>query len=622
MNIKKLTLSNFKRFDKSEFEFGDINILEGKNGTGKSAIKDAIIFCLFNRTADGAVTKTEKLIKSGERNATVEMVFSNGESLKRVRSRTSTKLSYLDSSQTEEDSNINQEQIEDIIGTDYDTFQCVFNVGYFMSLPDKEKREIMLRLAKPIDRQALFEKFQIGKDLIKKYGLKATDIQGQYKEFLKEKRELEHFIEVKNLELQNIEDIKIPKMEFKDQSDILTKTENLLAEGIRANESWREYNNKLSDISLIQAKNKEIEDSIKNIEIEEINKPSNSKVVALYKEREKFLEEKEQLSKSSPHLILINQLKEQINELKNIVSIPQGKCPTCLQEISDEHKNKVNEYNSEIIGKKGALDKRLEQAKVEWKKEYDSIEEKIKKLAEQIVEEETNYDVQWIKFKENEENKTTLRVMKARIQEVKEPKKPETQKADIEKLQDDREKFKVAQGKYIVQKTEVESLEKRLLAETAKKNELTEKKKTAEEELKEVKLLASIFSPKGIPAEEMRMKLEPIVALFNEMIPDSKIELLEIMKSGMEYREVFQVFVKEKEYIRMSTGEKKKVDIAISKIINKLSGSKLNIFFIDNAEAIDKIPNLVTQSFLARVTQDKELKLTVEKSEEKEISPF
>jgi hypothetical protein len=72
----------------------------------------------------------------------------------------------------------------------------------------------------------------------------------------------------------------------------------------------------------------------------------------------------------------------------------------------------------------------------------------------------------------------------------------------------------------------------------------------------------------------------------------------------------------------MSTGEKKKVDIAISKIINKLSGSKLNIFFIDNAEAIDKIPNLVTQSFLARVTQDKELKLTVEKSEEKEISPF
>ena len=622
MYITTLKLKSFKSFDNAEFKFGDINILEGKNGTGKSAVKDAIIFCFFNRTADGLLTKADKSIKEGEKKATVEVTFANGESLRRDRSENSTRLSYLDSSQSDEDSDINQRQIEDIIKIDYDTFQCVFNIGYFMSLPDKDKRETMLKLAKPIDRQKLFEKFRIGKEIIDKYNLKVVNIQGQYKEFLKEKRELEHALDITKLFIQNVKEIKIPKAEHKDQSDILTKQENIFTNGIKINEAWKEYENRLSENNLVQDRNKETEKKIKKIKIEEITKPSNIKVIALYKERERLLDEKEQLSKMSPKIILINQLKTQINELKNIISIPEGKCPTCFQEISPEHKDKISGYNSEILGKKEELDKRLEQAKIDWEKEYAAIEKKTEELKQQIAKEESNYDVQWECFKKNEENKIEIRVLKARIQDIKELEKPKIPKVDIDKLQADREKIKEAQGKYIVEKTEIKSLEKRNNNELEKKSEFLKKKKNLEKELEEIKYICSVFSPKGLPSEEMRMKLEPIIETMNEFLPKSKIELLELLKNGMEYREVFQVFVKGKEYARMSTGEKKKVDIAMSKVINRLSGKKLNMFFIDNAESIDKIPDLVSQTFLASVTQDEKLKLTVKKAEEKKSLPF
>lgn len=622
MYISKLRAKNFKGFEKAEFEFNDVNILEGKNGTGKSAIKDAIIFCFFNRTADGLLTKADKLIKEGERKAMVEITFSNGEALRRDRSGNSTKLSYLDSSQSDEDSDINQRQIEDIIKVDYDTFQCIFNVGYFMSLPDKDKRVMMLNLAKPIDRQKLFDKFKIGKEAIDKYNLKLTNIPGQYKELLKEKRETEYAIDITKLNIQNIEEIKIPEAEHKDQTEALQKAENKIDEAVKANRDWDEYKNKLSDISLIKERNTEIENKIKETKIEEITKPTNAKVVALYKEREKLLDEKEKLSKSSDKVDLINNLTRQINELQSTISIPEGICPTCYQAVEPSHKNKITERNKQILEEREKLSVELDKIQVVQETKLTGYDINIENLKQQIVQEEADYDDQWAKFKKNEENKIDVRVLKARLQEIKEPKKPETQPVDILKLQQDREKIKEAQGKYIAEKTEILSLKKRKDAELQKKADLLAKKKTLEDELAEIKYLCNVFSPKGLPSEEIRMKLEPIMEIMNEFLPKSKIELLELLKSGMEYREVFHVFVRGKEYARMSTGEKKKVDIAISKAINKLSGSKLNMFFIDNAESIDKIPDLVAQTFLASVTQDEELKLTTSKAEEKETTPF
>ena len=115
--------------------------------------------------------------------------------------------------------------------------------------------------------------------------------------------------------------------------------------------------------------------------------------------------------------------------------------------------------------------------------------------------------------------------------------------------------------------------------------------------------LIKIFSPHGIRSEEMRIKLDPILTLFNKYIPNSKIETLQILKNEMHYKEVFQVFSEGKEYSKMSLGEKTKIDICISKIIDQLCGDKIKTYFIDNAEIIDKLPEIRKQTFAAKVNK-------------------
>ena len=58
----KITLENFKCYEKKEFDLGDNNmvLISGVSGRGKSTILDAINFCLFG--------KGSKLIKVGKIN--------------------------------------------------------------------------------------------------------------------------------------------------------------------------------------------------------------------------------------------------------------------------------------------------------------------------------------------------------------------------------------------------------------------------------------------------------------------------------------------------------------------------------------------------------------------------
>ncbi len=90
MPIKKLLLKNFKLFKDQEFNFGNINIITGKNcddvsessnGSGKSSILEALIFNLYG---EGSGKNLQDLISFGKKESSVELQNENIKIIRKI----------------------------------------------------------------------------------------------------------------------------------------------------------------------------------------------------------------------------------------------------------------------------------------------------------------------------------------------------------------------------------------------------------------------------------------------------------------------------------------------------------------------------------------------------------
>ena len=102
----------------------------------------------------------------------------------------------------------------------------------------------------------------------------------------------------------------------------------------------------------------------------------------------------------------------------------------------------------------------------------------------------------------------------------------------------------------------------------------------------------------------MLEKIEPIKKTFQEKIKGFDIEVIELMKNGFSFKNVFKLTLNGKEYKKLSLGEKTKLDIAISQTINELLEEKIDMFFLDNSESLDEIPKINGQSFICKVNNE------------------
>lgn len=99
MNITKVTLCNFMSYKHTELDFtinGIYNLI-GHNGAGKSAIRDAITYCLFGKSR---YPSADDLIMNGEESMYVTLdVVINGKNYTISRSKEkgqSTKLEVIE----------------------------------------------------------------------------------------------------------------------------------------------------------------------------------------------------------------------------------------------------------------------------------------------------------------------------------------------------------------------------------------------------------------------------------------------------------------------------------------------------------------------------------------------
>jgi len=155
ISFKQLKFKNILSFGAKEtvidFTKG-INLISGKNGSGKSAILDALSFCLFGKPYRNIKIK-ELINRRNKRNTEVTCEFTIDNRSSYVIKRTLEPYSLeIVKDGNEEDllssKRLNQEELDKIIGINYYLFKQVISlaVNYnkpFLSLSSMEKRQII-----------------------------------------------------------------------------------------------------------------------------------------------------------------------------------------------------------------------------------------------------------------------------------------------------------------------------------------------------------------------------------------------------------------------------------------------------------------------------------------------
>lgn len=552
MKLTRLRFINFKKFtDEVLFEFKDSNLISGKNGEGKTSIKDALTFCLYNRTADGSNADSSKYISTGKPKCLVEAIFeSKGQTHTVVRERTDkqTRITYQDGSQSEDDSKITQELLESIVPS-FKDFYSVFSIGWFMSRTDREKRDYILKLTPKIDRAKLFEKLGGMEEDIEDFGLLFDDLEKTHKNLLTNRLSNERDIDDMNVFIKESSPLDFPVNDATDVSEELSKIKEQEKEQIHLKYKQEEYDKiKQHNISVVQ-KNKDLSEKIAKIQILVLSMPSQEN---------------------------INSLTFKKDEFNKQISLPDKNCPKCFQVIPNSHRDSIAKINSENKA-------RLEE------------------LEDLLLEEQRTYTKALIKWEENEENKQKKLMYETQFDDpMPLPEEPGV----IEGIRDEGvlENLEVEQRKFIEQENTIKVLTEQEDHRVKKLNSYKDKIGLLILSNDRLNRLISIFSPKGIPAEEMNQKLEPLKKKFKEFIPNSDIVTLELLKNEMSYKEVFKILVDEKDYSKLSLGEQTRVDISISKTINSMLVEKIDMFFLDNSEVLDSSISIPSQSFICKVS--------------------
>lgn len=160
MRLKNLTLKNFRKFDTLTEEFGDVNKLTGRNGEGKTTVKEAILYALYGIDNSGSNRLNESLIKNGEIILESELEMADGSHLKRVKNNEKSKAMWADPEHDKYEF-VAQRDLDSILPNKV-LFQSIFDVGYFFTLEEKEQRDVVLGATPPIDRKKLFSELYVG----------------------------------------------------------------------------------------------------------------------------------------------------------------------------------------------------------------------------------------------------------------------------------------------------------------------------------------------------------------------------------------------------------------------------------------------------------------------------
>jgi len=315
MIIKSITLKNFKSFgnNKQTVKFntitGDLILLSGKNGAGKSSFQQSFDFSLFGivRGKNGKRVPQTILPNRINKNLETEIEFINNLSneikIERNLEPNTAKILINDLNETKKFKNYKKEDRDNIIGFDFETYKSFISMSVsdfanFIDLTPDEKRKIINKL---FNLQDLDNYLSLSNSLIKQKNEEII----KYESILEANKQT---IETLN---QNIITIK--------RTGILDKESEIKKLEEEKQSKKQPY---------LQLKNN----------IKEFNK----KIMSLEKERQDIENSKNIISNE------IFELKVEIKNIEEKLKIyNSGSCPLCNSDLTDEtHLHDLSDINS------------------------------------------------------------------------------------------------------------------------------------------------------------------------------------------------------------------------------------------------------------------------------------
>jgi len=478
MIIKKIKLENIRSYIDQEIELPQGSLLlSGDIGSGKSTVLLAIDFALFGiRKSDltGA-----SLLRNGTKNGSVELHFEvDGKNvvIKRTLKRTSSSVAQdsgfvmIDGVKKEGTAVELKQTILDLLNYPKELLTKSKSLihKYTIYTPQEEMKQILVE-NKDLRLDTLRKVFGIDKYKKIKENTKVltSAIKEKKKEFAGmifdlEQRKGELTQKQEELQTQNkkLEDIQpmleILRQDLEKKKKEIEETENQIKE---INEIKKQLEVKTLEQKTKENKKTELEDEFKtlteqisNTEVKKVVEENfdtqinakQEKILLLEKETQDFLSEIVRLKTQKDHS---EQLKTKIVSIEN--------CPTCEQQVTQEHKNLVQEREDNRLN---AINKKLSILEQNYQ-EKQTFLTKIKEDLEQLKERKSNVELDKLKYQNLEEKKKKKEQLQAQQEIVN--KEVEELKKIILNLEQESQKYSNIEENYKVKRQELEIIQEK-----------------------------------------------------------------------------------------------------------------------------------------------------------------
>lgn len=523
MILKTLDLENFKGTARRSVEFGPgINFVTGSARAGKSTVAEAVPFVLFGVTVSGS-PRCDHLVRQGTKKASVSAVIETGGKtlmVERVKTKKGTQV-YIDENEA------TQERLIEILGLTEQEFLAMYSTRYVLDMePAKARSFFMSLLDAPEPGDVLKEMLPEQAEAVRLLNLKNPDaaLQGLREELKNAKKELDQLTGALN--------------EVKAQ---LTEAEKKLAAAGPVPEE---------EISALEKKLVQLKSAPTTA------RPDDSGIKAL---------ESHIVSKREEYVFLQNQKRT-----LQVPPRPEGKCPTCGQDIPPEKMaealKKWEEQAAKVRGATAELDRKMAGVATEGKA-----------LLKKLEAEKKIYEA---KMAEYEASRSAVNA-----EEI------ETLTRRLKELQD----TKAAYAAMIQQKAALE-----------------ERKVVLEEDMKECKRTVSGLEAQIEALNEYRFKaVELQMKKLESRLKKVSVNLFEVAKTTGEIKPAFTIAFDGRPLSMLSTSEKTEAGLEIALLVQKLKGLKVPVY-VDNMESAPGLTLPEDRQVIAvKVVPGQELKVEV-----------